>query len=79
MCIRDSFITADVAIETGDAPSDAFTLDDTPGVAVVPNRCTEKKCDRCWRYTGDVGLAGDPSLCSRCDVVVGKLDAEEAA
>ena len=74
--LDDLFITAKVTIDAGDPSASAFKLDDTPGVAVVPNRSEEKKCERCWRYTGDVG---DSSLCARCDEVVVKLDAEKAA
>jgi len=42
----------------GQAPADAFTLPDVPGVAAVVERAEDrglKKCARSWRYTDDVG------------------------
>jgi isoleucyl-tRNA synthetase len=28
------------------------------------------RCERCWRYTPDVGQGGDPGLCRRCQAVL---------
>ena len=54
-------ITSDAAIKTGTPPSDAFTLDEVEGVAVVPKLAAGKKCARSWRITDDVGLRADLS------------------
>ncbi|MGD9914438.1 MAG: isoleucine--tRNA ligase [Rhizobiaceae bacterium] len=52
-------ITSGLVVEAGEAPSDAFTLDDAKGVAVVPALASGTKCARSWRYTDDVG--SDPA------------------
>lgn len=76
--LDDLFITAQVTVVSGDAPASAFSLDDTPGVAVVPHRAETDKCERCWRYTGDVGSQTEaPRVCGRCAQVVGQLDLEQ--
>lgn len=48
-------ITSTATIGTGDAPADAFTLADVPGVAVVFVRATGQKCARCWKILDTVG------------------------
>ncbi|MEO1706832.1 MAG: isoleucine--tRNA ligase [Pseudomonadota bacterium] len=65
-------ITSTLTFVEGKGPAEAFTLDDTPGVAVTSIRTTAHKCARCWRYTGDVGTHdGAPELCGRCAAVPG--------
>jgi hypothetical protein len=39
-----------VEIIEGDAPADAFKLEDVSGVAVVPAKAAGVKCARSWRY-----------------------------
>jgi isoleucyl-tRNA synthetase len=48
-------ITSDAAVKAGPPPADAFTLADTPGVAVVVKRATGTKCARSWRILPEVG------------------------
>ena len=48
-------ITSGIAITGGPAPAGAFTLADTPGVAVVFAKADGVKCARSWKITGDVG------------------------
>ncbi|MEM9706734.1 MAG: isoleucine--tRNA ligase, partial [Pseudomonadota bacterium] len=69
--LAELFITAPAKVVMGEAPEGAFTLDDVPGVGVQTIRSQNKKCARCWRYTGDVGIrvAG---LCQRCADVLGE-------
>ncbi|MEM1194214.1 MAG: isoleucine--tRNA ligase [Pseudomonadota bacterium] len=65
-------ITSTIRFKAGDGPAGAFRLEDTPGIAVTSTRTTARKCNRCWRYTGDVGdRAGAPDLCGRCADVPG--------
>ena len=69
-------ITSDAAIKTGTPPSDAFTLDEVEGVAVVPKLAAGKKCARSWRITDDVGSdPAYPSLSARDAAAVKELDA----
>jgi isoleucyl-tRNA synthetase len=46
----DVCITSDFRIEVGEAPADAFRLDDQPGIAVVSQRAPGIKCARSWKY-----------------------------
>ena len=63
----DLFITSAVTFADGEAPSDAFRLDDVPGVAVMPELATGEKCGRCWKVLETVGTApGHPQACARC-------------
>ena len=44
-----------------------------PGHEVSVTRTTHHKCGRCWRHLPDV--TADGALCSRCDHVVGAMEA----
>ena len=42
-----------------------------PGVGVQVVRTSGAKCERCWRYTADVGTHEDhPTICGRCREVM---------
>jgi isoleucyl-tRNA synthetase len=59
-------ITSAATLVAGAPPTGAFTLDDVPGVGVVPRRAEGKKCARSWRISPDVGSdAGYPDLTPR--------------
>ena len=59
-------ITSGIAVTGGEAPADAFRLDDVAGVAVVPHLAAGTKCARSWRYTDDVGSDADfPDVSAR--------------
>ena len=75
--LEEVFITGKATLERGEGPASAFRLDDTPGVAVVSSRSDMRKCERCWRYTDDVGAdSAHPDACARCAGVVARLDAD---
>ncbi|RDD60507.1 isoleucine--tRNA ligase [Ferruginivarius sediminum] len=60
-------ITSAVTVSGEPAPAGAFTLDDVPGVAVVPELAEGSKCQRCWQVLPDVGRdAAAPDTCGRC-------------
>lgn len=67
----DICITSDIAVETGEGASDAFRLDEVPGVAVASATATGEKCARCWKILPDVGTHAAPGVCGRCAEVVG--------
>jgi len=46
----DICITSAITIIKGEAPADAFRLDDVHGVAVVSEKAPGQKCARSWRY-----------------------------
>jgi isoleucyl-tRNA synthetase len=64
-------ITSAITVREGPVPEDAFTLDDVPGVGVVPARAVGDKCARCWQILPEVGEdATAPDLCRRCRAAV---------
>ena len=58
--MAETCITSGISVSGGEAPADAFTLDEVKDVAVVPHRAGGTKCARSWRYTDDVG--SDPEF-----------------
>jgi isoleucyl-tRNA synthetase len=57
-------ITSALSVELGEAPSDAFTLDEVEGVAVVVGLASGGKCERCWKILPEV-YETQP-VCGRC-------------
>lgn len=73
----DFVITSDIEVKEGFAPDGAFKLDDVEGVSVVIETAEGEKCDRCWKYTTDVGSNSDHApICARCADVVDALPEE---
>ncbi len=68
---QDVCITSELALSAGSPPDGAFSLEDVPGIAVVPRLASGTKCARCWKILPDVGTHRHPDLCSRCDAVLG--------
>jgi isoleucyl-tRNA synthetase len=52
-------ITSGIEIGNADAPPEAFTLDDVPGVAVVPALAQGARCARSWKILPEVGSDKD--------------------
>jgi isoleucyl-tRNA synthetase len=66
------------------APTDAFTVAEVPGVAVVVELASGEKCQRCWRVLPEVAAAAaqghaHPDLCHRCADAVDHHPATQAA
>ena len=41
------------------------------GLGVAAAHATGDKCERCWKYSADIGThAAHPTLCARCAAVV---------
>ena len=60
-------ITSDIDVVAGPAPEGAFTLDEVPGVGVVPALAVGRKCQRCWQVRPEVGAdTAVPETCARC-------------
>nr|WP_314261937.1 isoleucine--tRNA ligase [uncultured Devosia sp.] len=53
-------ITSAIEIGNADAPAEAFTLEDVPGVAVVPALAQGQRCARSWKVLPEVG--SDPEF-----------------
>ncbi len=52
-------ITSDIALSGEPAPEGAFTLPDTPDIAVVPAKAEGRKCARSWKVSPLVGTDPD--------------------
>jgi isoleucyl-tRNA synthetase len=65
-------ITSGIEVIASDPPAGAFTLDDTPGVGVVPALASGTRCARCWQTYAKVD---DDGLCDRCADAVAVLAA----
>jgi isoleucyl-tRNA synthetase len=62
-------ITSGLQLRTETPPAGAFTLDEVPGVAVVPAQAGGERCARCWQVLQEVA-ASPRHLCRRCDGAV---------
>jgi len=62
----DICITSGLTLNIEEAPAGAFTLEDVPGISVVPSLAEGKKCDRCWKILEDVGDHKHEGVCGRC-------------
>ena len=65
-------ITSGLTLELGRGPESAFRLADGPPVAVLVERATGEKCERCWKVLDEVmpRPASGTTLCNRCDDAV---------
>ena len=63
-------ITSSVEVIAGAPPANAFTLEDVPGIGVVPARASGEKCQRCWQLYDRLEANG---ICARCANAVATL------
>jgi len=71
-------ITSAATLIAGAPPAGSFSLEDVPGIGVVPKLADGGKCARCWQILPDVGTHGHDEICGRCAAAVEKLpDAAE--
>jgi isoleucyl-tRNA synthetase len=66
--LADLFIVSAVSVELVDSlPAGSFNDENVPGVGVEIHGAEGDKCERCWKYTPEVGTFEDhPGICSRC-------------
>ena len=78
--MEDICITSQLTTVAGDAPEGAFTLDDVPGVGVVPGLAEGTKCARSWKVLPEVGSDPDyPDVTPRDAQALREFDALAAA
>jgi isoleucyl-tRNA synthetase len=65
--IDDICITSSLTLSSDAGPENAFRLPETEGVAVVFEKATGDKCERCWKILPDVGTHTHSGVCARCD------------
>ena len=69
-------ITSGISVRPGEAPAEAFRLDDVKGVGVLFATAGGAKCARSWRYTDDVGTDPDyPDVSARDAAALKELQA----
>ncbi len=62
LCITSAFTFVE-----GDAPDTAHQIEDIADIAVIVEKASGEKCDRCWKVLDEVGSdAEHPSVCNRC-------------
>ncbi|UCF30099.1 MAG: isoleucine--tRNA ligase [bacterium] len=66
--LADLFIVSSVVVEHSDpVPGAAFTDENVDGVGIEVYVAKGGKCERCWKYTPEVGTLDDhPGICVRC-------------
>lgn len=71
-------ITSQIEVVSGMPDTDAFTLEDVAGVAVVPKLAEGKKCARSWRILPEVGTDTQyPDLSLRDAAAMRELEARK--
>ncbi|MBV1927366.1 MAG: hypothetical protein KUG62_09415, partial [Rhodobacteraceae bacterium] len=65
--IDDICITSALTLSSEAGPDDAFRMPETDGVAVMFEKATGDKCERCWKILPDVGTHSHSGVCGRCD------------
>ena len=74
--MADICITSQIELTDTAAPTEAFTLEDVAGVAVIPRLAEGKKCQRSWKILPEVGsVEGYPDLTPRDAAAVAEYDA----
>ncbi|RKF16305.1 isoleucine--tRNA ligase [Roseovarius spongiae] len=68
--LADVCITSQIALTDAAAPEGAYSLPETPGIAVAFARAAGDKCERCWKILPDVGAHAHPGVCARCDAAL---------
>jgi len=70
--LADLFIVSAVVVEKTDVLPEGTVQDErAPGVGVQALRTSCEKCERCWKFTEDVGNFEDhPTICGRCREVL---------
>ncbi len=71
VAFEDLCITSALTLSGEDAPAEAFTMAEAPGIAVVFDRAEGEKCQRCWKILPDVGSHSHAGVCGRCDGALG--------
>jgi isoleucyl-tRNA synthetase len=70
--LADLFIVSEAFVEVTDAlPGDSVQDERTAGIGIQVVGTSGGKCERCWKYTADVGNFEDhPTICGRCREVL---------
>jgi isoleucyl-tRNA synthetase len=58
--VAEIAITSQAEVKQNEGPSDAFRLEEVPGVSVVPKMAEGKRCERSWKVLPEVG--SDPEF-----------------
>ena len=72
--LEELFIVSQVDVaDTAKAPEGAFASTDMDGVRVAVDAARGGKCERCWKFTEELGAAGPADLCPRCAAVLKEM------
>ena len=71
--LADLFIVSEVVLDriSDEMPSDVFKAEEDSSLAIKIDQAKGEKCERCWKYTLDVGQDHvHTTLCKRCASVL---------
>jgi isoleucyl-tRNA synthetase len=70
--LADLFIVSNISVQVVDSITEGTIQDEkVPGLGVEVTRTGGTKCERCWKFTIDVGSFEDhPAICGRCHAVL---------
>jgi isoleucyl-tRNA synthetase len=66
--LADLFIVSGCEVQkTSQLPEVSITDERVPEISIQIERVSAEKCERCWKYTPDVGsISEHPDICTRC-------------
>ena len=67
-------ITSAVTVQEGEAPAEAYRLEDVRDIGVIVHMADGQRCERCWMVLEEVGQ--DPIMsdtCRRCATAVAEV------
>ena len=77
--LKTIFIISGASLVKGEKLDKAYKSTDIEGLAILVEPASSDKCERCWIHDPSVGLnPAYPTICSRCEKVVGKLTHPDA-
>jgi isoleucyl-tRNA synthetase len=66
MALSDIFIVSSATLKDT-LDSEAFQSKEIPGLEIAVTKAAGEKCERCWRFSRDIGQDGRfPTACDRC-------------
>ena len=73
--LSDSYIVSNAALVKEEKIEGAYESRDMDGLSILVEPAPGDKCERCWKYDSSVGKSSEhPTICSRCEEVLQKID-----
>jgi len=73
--LEEISIVSQIALEEGPAEGMSWSAEEVKGLKIVISKARGDKCQRCWKWSEDVGESSDfPDACGRCSHVLSMMD-----